>query len=124
MHEEILIENINRSKEYYYQNKEHICKYQKTFQKTYCQKFRNIVLNAYGNKCQCCGEITNEFLAIDHINGNGKKHKNDVVKNCGTQYYRWIIRNNFPKDLQILCHNCNMAKGFYGKCPHEDKKCI
>lgn len=20
---------------------------------------------------------------------------------------------------KLLCHNCNCAKGFYGKCPHE-----
>ena len=31
------------------------------------------------------------------------------------------IKNNFPKGFQILCHNCNIAKGHYGKCPHEKK---
>ena len=31
----------------------------------------------------------------------------------------WMIKNNFPKGFQVLCHNCNLAKGFYGKCPHE-----
>ena len=23
----------------------------------------------------------------------------------------WIIKNNFPKGFQVLCHNCNYAKG-------------
>ena len=32
---------------------------------------------------------------------------------------KWIIENNFPKGFQILCHNCNVAKGLYGECPHE-----
>lgn len=22
---------------------------------------------------------------------------------------------------QVLCHNCNMAKGFWGVCPHKEK---
>jgi hypothetical protein len=29
----------------------------------------------------------------------------------------------YPKDrYQLLCHNCNMAKGFYGLCPHQEQK--
>lgn len=31
----------------------------------------------------------------------------------------WLRRNNYPNGFQVLCHNCNMAKGFYGKCPHQ-----
>ena len=33
-----------------------------------------------------------------------------------------VIKNYYPKNLQILCHNCNMAKGFYGECPHYNYK--
>ena len=36
-----------------------------------------------------------------------------------TVLLKWIIKNNFPKGFQILCHNCNSAKAVYGKCPHE-----
>ena len=94
------------------------------YMKEYIRAKRALVLNAYGNKCVCCGETTNEFLAIDHIENNGSKHRKEVTGgNSGNRFYGWIIRNNFPEGLQILCHNCNMAKGFYGKCPHEDKKC-
>jgi hypothetical protein len=29
----------------------------------------------------------------------------------------------FPKDLyQLLCHNCNQAKAWYGACPHQLKR--
>ena len=31
--------------------------------------------------------------------------------------YKWI-KENVPRDLQILCHNCNAAKQIYGICPH------
>lgn len=34
----------------------------------------------------------------------------------------WIIRNDFPDGFQVLCHNCNFAKGKKGNnnmCPHE-----
>jgi hypothetical protein len=74
-------------------------------------------MNHYSNndpKCACCGERHYEFLAIDHIYGGGCRHKKEI-KCC---LPLWLIKNNFPKGFQILCHNCNMAKGFYGKCPH------
>ena len=132
MHEEVLVNgkiekhlgfiySINR-KQYFkqYRIKNKIVLYEK--KRLWIQKFRNRVLEAYGNKCVCCGENYKEFLAIDHIEGGGNKKKREIGKN-GACYYKWIINNNFPKDLQILCHNCNMAKGLYGKCPHEDKKC-
>ena len=43
-----------------------------------------------------------------------------------TQLIDWIIKKNYLKDLQteyfqILCHNCNAAKGGYGKCPMKNK---
>lgn len=72
--------------------------------------------------CACCGENELKFLAIDHIDGGGAKHR----KKVGTSMSRWLVKNGFPKGLQVLCHNCNMAKGFYGDCPHRsiDKSVI
>ena len=37
---------------------------------------------------------------------------------------KWIIDNHFPEGFQILCQNCNFAKGMTknnNKCPHEMK---
>ncbi len=34
---------------------------------------------------------------------------------------QWLITNNFPKGFQILCWNCNYAKGVFGECPHKIK---
>ena len=69
-------------------------------------------------RCACCGEKTYEFLSIDHIDGGGSKHRRDMKISGGTATTEWLVRNKFPKGFQVLCHNCNMAKGFYGECPH------
>ena len=40
----------------------------------------------------------------------------------GANLMHWIIVNNFPTGFQILCHNCNFAKGIVrnnNKCPHQ-----
>ena len=80
---------------------------------------RNLVLEAYGGKCMCCGETTPEFLQIDHINNDGGDHRREL-KREGTGFYHWLKANNFPKDrFQLLCSNCNFAKAKYGQCPHE-----
>jgi len=67
-------------------------------------------------KCACCSEQTYEFLSIDHILGGGTAHR----RKLGSKYiYSWLIQQNFPPGYQVLCHNCNMAKAFYKKCPHQ-----
>lgn len=72
------------------------------------QKNRQIVLEAYGNKCVCCGWDYQDDLAMDHIYNDGKEHRKHVFS---SNFYRWLIRNNFPKDrFQILCNNCNIRK--------------
>jgi hypothetical protein len=70
--------------------------------------------------CACCGEQTLEFLALDHTNGNGNEHRRSIAKNHkgGADTYHWVVRNSFPSGFRVLCHNCNMAIGFYGACPH------
>lgn len=83
-------------------------------------KLRTDVLNAYGNKCQCCGESHREFLAIDHMNNDGTEHKKSLSLKSAQAFYTWLRKNNYPQGFQVLCHNCNMAKGFYGRCPHND----
>ena len=79
---------------------------------------REKVLAYYGGACVCCGETQVEFLAIDHVNGDGKKHREEMGSKNGGKIYLWLIRHNFPDGFQVLCHNCNMSKGFYGYCPH------
>jgi hypothetical protein len=79
------------------------------------------ILEHYGSKCACCGESEPAFLAVDHIGGGGNKHRRELkaLGYCGSHgFYRWIVENNFPDSLRLLCHNCNFADG-HGGCPHQ-----
>lgn len=88
----------------------------------YRQGFRDKVLDHYGRKCACCGETHEAFLTIDHINGGGRKHRLAIGACLSYILYRWIIEHNYPRNFQVLCFNCNIAKGQYGKCPHERQR--
>jgi hypothetical protein len=68
-------------------------------------------------RCGCCGENEVEFLAIDHMHRDGAQHRREVHPSA---IYRWLIKHKFPPGIQVLCHNCNLAKGYYGVCPHQD----
>lgn len=108
------------------------CKNLAELNKTYCKpcteknlayrrELKEQVLIHYGYKCNCdCGCTVNHtnHLTIDHINNDGNVHRKKLgTKTRGGQaFYRWIIKNNFPTDLQILCWNCNCAKQHYGGC--------
>ncbi len=72
--------------------------------------------------CVCCGESEIKFLCIDHINGGGNKHRREIFGTSRSGNLSiWLFNNKFPEGYQILCHNCNMAKGAYGECPHRRK---
>ena len=86
--------------------------------KAYNEKNREIVLDKLGNKCACCGEDEKLFLEIDHINNDGAQHRSRDTDSA--TMVRWLIKNNFPEGFQLLCSNCNMAKGRHGKCPHNN----
>jgi hypothetical protein len=97
-------------------NKDKATQYRHTSYQRVCKE----VFEAYGNKCQCCGESRPEFLVIDHKYNDGAKHRRQLK---ARNFYHWLRQNNYPKDrFQILCWNCNMAKSIYGKCPHKRKK--
>jgi hypothetical protein len=74
------------------------------------------VLDHYGNgRCACCGERQQEFLTIDHIHGGGRRHRQTC--RIGSIYF-WLKKNGYPQGFQVLCMNCNLAKGRFGSCPH------
>lgn len=83
------------------------------------RKIRLEVLTHYSGqapRCGCCGEDTLEFLAVDHIEGGGARHRKTIPSG---DIYRFLRRNGFPEGFRVLCHNCNQARGSYGYCPHE-----
>lgn len=67
--------------------------------------------------CACCGEQQIEFLSLDHVDGGGNQHKRRIGR--GWTLMRWLQANGYPDGYQVLCHNCNQAKGYYGVCPHQ-----
>jgi hypothetical protein len=82
------------------------------------QRWRNEMLTAYGGKCVCCGESERHFLAMDHIYGGGYAERK--IFKSPYALYKKLRDAGWPTGkYQILCHNCNMAKGFYGQCPHK-----
>ena len=84
------------------------------------RQIRADVIQGYGGKCACCGEDRDEFLSIDHIEGNGKEHRRAVGGH--PRFYSWIVKNDFPAFLRLLCFNCNLSRGFSGYCPHERER--
>jgi len=92
--------------------------YNRVYGALYRERRKRLIIEHYGNKCACCGETEFRFLSVDHIKGGGSKHIQEITKS-GHNFYSWIFKNNFPKGFQILCHNCNRAKGNSGKqfCP-------
>lgn len=77
-------------------------------------------------RCACCGERELDFLTLDHIAGNGREHRAELKKKGighGVAFYRWLSLQGYPPGLQVLCYNCNMAKGRHGNvCPHQRER--
>ena len=70
------------------------------------------VLTHYGNgilACVRCGFSDIRALSIDHIEGDGTQHRKNRTQG-GTNFYAWLVRNNYPSGFQTLCMNCNWIK--------------
>ena len=79
----------------------------------YKLKLKTEALTHYGNgvlACVTCGERRAACLTIDHIEGNGEKHRKSISVQSGIPFYRWLIRSDFPDGFQTLCMNCNWVK--------------
>jgi len=111
-------ERLQYSKKYYANNREKIIKQKVSGNLKYRRLARLDCIEHYSNgtnACACCGENHLEFMSIDHINGNGRKHREHINEYLPL----YLKRNGYPKGYRILCHNCNLSIGFYGYCPHE-----
>lgn len=86
-------------------------------------KLRTEALDAYGGKCDCCGESTPEFLTLDHFNGDGKQHRK-LLGGTGPIYIK-LRQEGWPRDqIRLLCWNCNCATRYGRVCPHKEMRLV
>lgn len=91
---------------------------------------RRQLLEAYGNKCFCCGESRPVFLTLDHIANNGASERRRINgQNSGCSNGEWLSlkKRGWPKDgYRLLCYNCNCGRHRNwqnpGICPHEEER--
>lgn len=89
------------------------------YQRNYNARLKLEVMQHYGGQCACCGETELEFLTIDHLEGNGTRHRK-VIK---MPMNAWLKQQGFPEGYRVLCFNCNWAIGHLGYCPHKPDNC-
>jgi hypothetical protein len=59
-------------------------------------------------RCAHCGDTRLNGLTLDHVNGDGKAHRQTVKGD----FALWLYRQKFPASppLQVLCATCNFIK--------------
>ena len=85
------------------------------------ERLRREAIDAYGGRCECCGESDIHFLTIDHVAGVvplNHRHANGR-RLSGTAFLYRIRSEGFPDTCRLLCWNCNCAYAYYGFCPHQ-----
>lgn len=91
-------------------NNDRYTKNKNKYLKTYKNKRVEIkakVFEYYGGKCYICGDKDN--LSLDHIDGNGRRHRREVLStDSGSDFYKWVLKNK-PDNIRLLCFNCNCA---------------
>lgn len=92
-------------------------------EREYKKKVKFEVLSHYSKgepKCSCCGYHENILgLSIDHIKPIRKTKEDGRLTSF--RMYQSLKRDNYPKDIQVLCISCNSAKSDNGVCPHKMK---
>ena len=116
-------------REYYAKNKSKLLPRINKNSRIRRKKLKIEILTEYSKKksgalkptCACCGEDFHEiFLSLDHIIPKSRnKQKRDPP---GYLLYVRLKKEGFPDGFQVLCFNCNTAKGTLEHCPHEMKK--
>lgn len=77
-----------------------------------------MVLDHYGNSCECCGETGPKFLTVDHIEPIASYKKR--VELGHNRMYSWLVLNDLPPGFRLLCSNCNHGRARNGgACPHQ-----
>jgi len=109
-------------REYYRKNKEKLDKRSKDWIEANKDRRRTTGLYHYyslqhdaivaygGYRCNWCGIDEPLVLAIDHVNNDGKEHREQIKSKGGVILYKWLRDHGYPEGFQVLCMNCNHAK--------------
>ena len=116
--------DLIRNKKYVKKHKKEVAKYKDGWAKDNSEKCKKAakkyknwmkleVFQHYSNSktpyCKCCKINIFDFMTIDHINGDGAKHRKTSTLR-GLTLYRYLYKQKYPKGYQILCYNCNSSK--------------
>lgn len=92
--------------------------YMREYHAQYKSKYKQIVYEHYGWKCNCCSETLDTMLTVDHVNNDG--YLDRKLNISGGRFYKKIVDENLPNTYQILCMNCNWSKRINkGICQHK-----
>lgn len=86
--------------------------YNRRYNDEVSSRLKEACINMYSNGDACCAwcpQADIDVLCLDHISNDGKQWRKSGVK-AGKHLYQWLIKNDYPKGLQVLCANCNMKK--------------
>ena len=112
---------LAKKRQQYHENPEF---YKEVYQRNRSQ-MRSEMIREYGGKCSCCGESAFEFLTLEHPNGDGVRDRVERTgrNSGGYRLYASLKRDGWPKvGYDLLCMNCNWARGMFGYCPHQKEK--
>lgn len=111
-------EVIAKRKMYYKENAERIKIRNGKQQKEYRDNLKLTCFKHYsGSDVPMCSDPTCnvmdiDMLTIDHINGNGGKHRREIKVKTGMYFYRWLKENDYPVGYQVLCWNHNIKRHY------------
>jgi len=99
-----ICENLSNRKRYKNNKENYLLNYKKSY-----KNLKKEVFDYYGGRCENCLSDDKDVISLDHIDGNGRKHRKEVLKtDSGTGFYKWVFKNK-PNNIRILCYNCNCA---------------
>jgi hypothetical protein len=77
-----------------------------SYKDKYALENKKIVMEKFGGCCIECQEDKIEKLILQKTIG-GEDHRQ---LHSGSNLYRWLIKNHYPIELQVVCFNCYFSK--------------
>ena len=104
--------------------KERRCKQCSNIRGASCRRrLKERVFAGYGSKCSWpnCDVFDLDMLTLDHIGDDGADER-VRGSSSGTEFYRGVLKRNFPKKYQCLCANHNLKKEIERQRQRRDSK--